>query len=162
MYIKKTEKKAIFAKKVNKIKVENKQVNKIWPAGIKRTKQREQVLDILIKADKPLSAMEIYAQIEKATAPVWLSTVYRILDLFAEKAIVVKTTVMDNEIAVYELAGKQHKHYAVCICCHKMIPMANCPVKDFVPKLAESNFQITGHKLEMYGYCGECAAKKAE
>ena len=47
----------------------------------------------------------------------WISTVYRILELFVKKGVVIKTNVMNNEMAVYELNRFKHKHYAVCMNC---------------------------------------------
>lgn len=130
-----------------------------WPAGVKKTKQRECVLALLERAEKPLSAMEIYSQVDKTGVSVWLSTVYRILELFVQKNLVLKTTVMDNEMALYEINRYQHKHYAICMLCHKIIPMEDCPVGSLIPKLTEESFHVVGHKLEIYGYCKECGGK---
>lgn len=130
-----------------------------WPSGFKRTKPREHVLSVLSRAEKPLSAMDICAEIEKSGGNAWLSTVYRILELFVKKGVAVKITMMNNDTAFYELNRFEHKHYAVCMNCHKIIPMDNCPMERFIPKLADKDFQVIGHNLEIYGYCKNCAAK---
>ncbi|WMJ88022.1 Fur family transcriptional regulator [Anaerocolumna sp. MB42-C2] len=128
-----------------------------WPAGIKRTKQRENVLTILESSDKPLSATEICTQMEKTSdEPVWLSTIYRIMELFVKKGIVIKTNMMSNEMAVYEINQFKHKHYAVCINCHKIITLDNCPMEKFIPKLEDENFHVMGHNLEIFGVCKDC------
>ncbi|HWQ76848.1 MAG TPA: transcriptional repressor [Syntrophomonas sp.] len=131
-----------------------------WPAGIKKTKQRKCVLSVLERADSPLSAMDICTQTENEDCPVWLSTVYRILELFVKENIVLKTSVADNEMALYELNRNQHRHYAVCLNCHKVVEMDNCPMEEFIPQLADDDFHVLGHKLEMYGYCKDCNQKK--
>ncbi|MHB8061313.1 MAG: transcriptional repressor [Ruminiclostridium sp.] len=46
---------------------------------------------------------------------------YRVLELFVKKGVVIKTNVMNNEMAVYELNRFKHKHYAVRMNCHKII-----------------------------------------
>ncbi len=130
-----------------------------WPSGLKRTKPRESVLSVLEKAEKPLSAMEICSRIEKNGESAWLSTVYRILELFVQKGMAVKVTLMNNEIALYELNRFQHKHYAVCLGCHKIIPMDNCPMEKFIPKIKDNDFHVLGHNLEIYGYCKNCYQK---
>jgi Fur family ferric uptake transcriptional regulator len=127
----------------------------IWPEGIKKTKQRDAVIKILEKAEAPVSALDIYAQIEKEGTSVWLSTIYRILELFCEKGVVLKTSVLDGEMAYYELSGDSHHHYAVCVDCHKIVPIAGCPMADFKPKL-QGDFRVLGHRVEMYGYCRDC------
>ncbi len=128
----------------------------LWPAGIKKTKQRESVLDILEHADVPLTAMDIYAQVEKGATPVWLSTIYRILELFTEKGVVIKTAVLDGDMAYYERNRHAHHHYAVCVDCHKIVAVNNCPMADYEPKLSDDEFRILGHRVEMYGYCKDC------
>ncbi len=131
-----------------------------WPDGIKKTKPRERVLSVLEGADRPLSAMDICAQTEKDGSPVWLSTIYRILELFEQKALVIKTTVLNNDLAVYELNRHQHKHYAVCMGCHKIVALQNCPMERFTPEIADRDFHVLGHKVELFGYCRECSVGK--
>lgn len=136
-----------------------KEIQNSWPAGIKRTKQRESVLSILESSEKPLSATDICSRMGKGGDTAWMSTVYRILELFLQKGIVIKTNMMNNEMAVYELNRFKHKHYAVCINCHKIITMDNCPMEKFIPKLDEEDFYVMGHNLEIFGFCRDCKPK---
>ena len=125
--------------------------------GVKRTKQRESVLSILERSEKPLSAAEIHFKMGKdSDSAASLSTVYRILELFVNKGIAVKTNVMHNEMAIYELNRLKHRHYAVCVNCHKIIAMDNCPMEKFKPELEDKDFFIIGHNLELFGLCKDC------
>ncbi|NLA86416.1 MAG: transcriptional repressor [Clostridiales bacterium] len=128
----------------------------LWPSGIKKTKQREAVFEILEHADAPLSAMDIFERIDKEGTPVWLSTVYRTLDLFTEKGITLKTTVLHSDMAYYERNRDIHRHFAVCVDCHKRVAINSCPLADYQPKLPEDEFRVLGHRVEMYGYCKDC------
>ena len=130
-----------------------------WPEGIKRTKNRETVLSVLENSEKPLSALDIFSEIGKTGTTTWLSTVYRILETFVKKGIVIKTNVINNEMAVYELNRFNHRHFAVCMNCHKIIAMNNCPMDKFTVKLEDKDFHIMGHNLEVFGLCGDCASK---
>lgn len=127
-----------------------------WPVGVKRTRQRESVLSILERSKKPLSAMDICAQMDMGGDSAWLSTVYRILELFVKKGVALKTNIMNSEMAVYELNRFQHKHYAVCMGCQKIITMDNCPLETFIPKLDDQEFHVMGHNLEIFGFCKDC------
>lgn len=128
-----------------------------WPEGVKRTRQREGVLNVLENAEKPLSAMEICSRIDGGAA--WLSTVYRVLELFEAKGIVNRISVLNSDMAAYELAHSRHKHYAICLGCHKIVSMEDCPVEKLAPKIGEPGFHVTGHNLELYGYCKNCDRK---
>lgn len=131
----------------------------VWPPGLKRTKQRDAIVNILENADMPLSAVEIYNRAESGGITVWLSTVYRTLDLLSEKGVVLKTAVLDSDMAYYELRRQGHRHYAVCVDCHKIVPMAGCPLGDYKPKVTD-DFRVLGHRVEMYGYCKDCDKNK--
>lgn len=137
-----------------------------WPDGIKWTKQRKDIFEVLRLATKPLSAHDIYQEILKDTAidksNFAISTVYRSLAIFEEKGLVEKSILLGSDTAVYELTEGKHKHYAVCLSCHKLVPLKHCPfehVKHDHMESEDGDFVVTGHKLELYGYCKECTVK---
>lgn len=131
-----------------------------WPHGLKKTKQRVQVLEALAALPAPVTAQDLAALLERQGTPVWLSTIYRILDTFTEQDMVVKTPIIDSGMSIYELNRSDHRHYAVCVLCHRVIAMENCPMDSFLPQLSEQDFHVLGHRLQMYGYCGSCAKAK--
>ena len=139
-------------------------MGKEYPKGMKWTKQRKDVYDILEGASEPLSAVQIYNQIAKKEEDgnYAISTIYRILAAFEEQHLVSKTTWMGDGTVVYELNRGDHTHYAVCIACHKRVALESCPFAHMhmhMPK-ANDDFEITGHKLELYGYCKQCKNSK--
>lgn len=121
-------------------------------AGLKCTKQRYAVMGVLLTADAPLTAEEIYEKSEGMS----LSTVYRTVEILCEKGIAVKHTIRDSDKFYYELINDAHRHYAICLDCHKMKYIESCPV--YSPSI--DDFTVTGHKLEIYGYCDKCREKK--
>lgn len=137
---------------------------KIYPKGIKWTRQRKDVYDVLKGATEPLSAVQIYNQVEKNRneGNYAVSTIYRILTTFEEQGMVNKTNWMSEGTYVYELNRGEHTHYAVCLNCHKRIPLHACPFEHMhrhsheEEELQNDGFTITGHKLELYGYCKTC------
>lgn len=130
-----------------------------FPADMKKTKQRAEIFRILKCAGEPLSAVDIYNRLlregEAETVNYAISTVYRALQAFEEKGYVVKSTLSGSDMAYFEWCLGQHRHYAVCLKCHKMIPLKHCPFEHASIDAAE-DFTVTGHKLELYGYCREC------
>ena len=86
-----------------------------WPVGIKRTRQREDVFRVLTEAEEPLTAMEIFRRVIANTqdSNYAISTIYRSLAVFEENHLVEKTTLMGEDMAVYEWKREQHKHYAI-------------------------------------------------
>lgn len=131
------------------------------PAGIKWTRQRKTVYRILQDSAEPLSAEQIYRLTKRETEgeEYALSTIYRILTVFEEKGLTEKTTWPGEGAVLYSLARGGHTHYAVCLGCHRRIPLQGCPIMRINLDETE-NFAVTGHKLELYGYCRECRAER--
>ena len=78
---------------------------------------------------------------------------------------------MGEGTVVYELKHPGHVHYAVCLDCHKRIPLEHCPLHMsgvHAHSSGEENhsddetdgFAVVSHKIELYGYCKECQAKR--
>ena len=150
-----------------------------YPKGIKWTKQRKCVYQILSEAKEPLSAHQIYHQaLQMVPEDTYaLSTVYRILAAFEENGLVNSTTWMGEDTVVYELDKGEHKHFAVCLECHKRIPLQSCPFymehdnddcdhencnhdHHHEKDAALKDFTVTGHKIELYGYCSNCGKRR--
>ncbi|MDR1440395.1 MAG: transcriptional repressor [Clostridiales bacterium] len=91
-----------------------------------------------------------------AGEPVWLSTVYRILERLVQNGVARKLSALKGNMALYELRRADHRHYAVCVACRKIIPIANCPMDEFIPKISDGEFRVISHNIEVYGYCGDC------
>ncbi|MGN1147475.1 MAG: Fur family transcriptional regulator, partial [Lachnospiraceae bacterium] len=130
----------------------------LYPKGIKWTKQRKDVYHVLLDATEPLSAVQIYNRILKNEAEVnyAVSTIYRILSAFEEKGFVEKSTFMGDGTVVYEWNKGGHTHYAICLGCHKKVALPACPFEHMHLDTDTGDFTVTGHKLELYGYCKDC------
>lgn len=129
--------------------------------GIKTTKQRILLFDILKESNVPLTAEEIFSKVSSIDSSFNMSTVYRILEVFISKGMVIKSTKVDNNTALFVLSRDNHTHQLICLKCSKVIPIADCPLKRFEESMKETtDFEITGHKLEVFGYCPDCKNSK--
>ncbi len=128
--------------------------------GLKNTKRRAAILEILEVQVQPVTAEQIFFELSKLEIPTSLSTVYRELDSLVINQLALKLTINESNKALYEYNSMIHKHYLVCLCCKKMISIDICPLKTYEKNLEEqTHYIITDHKLSLYGYCPECQAK---
>lgn len=129
--------------------------------GIKNTRQRNLVLDVLKDCDVPLTAEQVFVRAREADGLINLSTVYRILDTFVSKGVALKADITDDSKSMFELNRKEHKHHLICLSCKKVISIAgDCPIHILEKSLeGKTDFDITGHKLEIFGYCPKCKAQ---
>ncbi len=129
----------------------------IYPKGIKWTKQRKDVYHVLMAAKEPLSAVQIYHCILKEQAVNYaVSTIYRILTFFEENGYVEKSSFIGDGTIRYEWKKGGHTHYAICMGCYKKIALHACPFEQIHLQTDVGDFIVTGHKLELYGYCKDC------
>ena len=150
----------------NECDPKNKNMTEEFPGGLKWTKQRKRVYQILKDATEPLSAAQVYARMDAWEQEQYaVSTIYRILAAFEQSGLVDKTTWMGEGTVVYELKHPGHVHYAVCLECHKRIPLEHCPLHMSASHLHSADgkhedetdgFTVVSHKIELYGYCKEC------
>lgn len=113
--------------------------------GLKVTKQRKEILEIIIKLDVDATNKNILSKIT-----IDKSTMYRILQLLIDKNIIEKNLGYNDEI--YYSICEEHKHYIKCIKCHKKEEIDVCPVNQAEKK----GYQIINHKIEIDGICNEC------
>lgn len=135
-----------------------------YPAGIRWTRQRRDVYRIFLEAEEPLSAVQIYQRLagDAGQSGYAASTVYRILAVFEQQGLLTKSSWMGDDTLLYELNRGGHVHYALCLGCHKRVPLKSCPFEHTELHLPQpqGDFEVTGHKLELYGYCKECREKQ--
>ena len=128
---------------------------------LKSTKHRNSILDVIVKAEQPVTVETIYLKLKEQGIAISLSTVYRVLEALLGRGLVVKTSVNDDSKALFEINSLEHKHHLLCVKCRKMLPVDGCPLEDYVKTLEEKlGFSIKGHKLEMFGYCQSCRRKE--
>ena len=128
--------------------------------GLRLTVQRQAVIDCLSDSGKPLSAEDIFLQVQKGGQDINLATVYRTLETLTESGLVERVG-MDLNRAHYTLCrGKGHLHHFFCLGCGVSYDLPYCPIKEKPMKdLVPDAFTITGHRYEVYGYCSKCGSQ---
>jgi len=131
--------------------------DKLEKVGLKKTKHRKLLLELIQKNDCLMSAEGLFLQAKEIDPAISLSTVYRTMEMFLEKELI-RTVVMEQENKLlYEEAHLTHMHHLICTKCHKVIHLKQCPVKELETSIGKDyNFKVERHSLEFYGICEEC------
>lgn len=125
--------------------------------GLRMTRARRGILSILTSSTVPMTVEDILAALRRRESSVVLSTVYRNVDSLVTQGSVRRIALPDGERALFELARGPHRHYAVCLTCHRVIPLDGCPVEQYANDAGlRLDFQVTSHTLVLYGYCRDC------
>lgn len=122
--------------------------------GYKHTDKREELLKILAKQNRYLSAKEILDEIQKQFPNLSFDTIYRNLYLFTDLDILEVTEIAGEKHFRFTCSSDTHHHHFICLDCGKSKQIDLCPVKEMADKLRD--YEITGHKFEIYGRCPDC------
>jgi Fur family transcriptional regulator, ferric uptake regulator len=129
--------------------------------GFRMTRDRRIILQVLGEVSIPLTAEDVRERVNAALPGMALSTVYRTLDELVRRGSVQRTLLSNDGRSFFELMGNVHRHYMVCLGCHRMFPLRSCPVGDFAESAAqELDFEVTNHSLVLYGYCRHCRSEQ--
>lgn len=131
-------------------------------AGLKVTLPRVKILELLENADQHhLSAEDIYKTLLEQGEDVGLATVYRVLTQF-EAAGIVQRHHFENNYSVFEIMQDDHHDHLVCLNCNKVIEFHNDTIEKEQHAIAQHyGFELTGHALNLYGYCSAAPCQDA-
>ncbi len=127
--------------------------------GVRRSTPRDQVVEIFLSQKGHLSAEELLTRVRERNRRVGLATVYRTLKLLSECGLAIERK-FNRQISTFEPAvyGKHHDHL-ICLRCGAIEEFTEPGIEALQERVARSHgFQITDHKLELYGHCRKCAA----
>ncbi|WP_353852662.1 Fur family transcriptional regulator [Dehalobacter restrictus] len=126
-------------------------------SGLKNTKQRAAILEILEQNDQPMAAEQVFLELKNKDMLVNLSTVYRTLETLTDINLATKLDIAGEHRMLFEYNQKVHGHHLVCLQCKKILKIHRCPLKSYEETLErETYFKISGHKLVVYGLCLQC------
>lgn len=129
--------------------------------GLKSTKQRNEIIEIIAHAEYPQTADQIFIELNKRGVTINLSTVYRTIETLISKGVLAKVN-LDNEVKNrFELIdATEHHHHLICLSCNKIISIEHCPLQSYESEVSKKHhFKIINHKLDLYGYCETCLPK---
>jgi Fur family ferric uptake transcriptional regulator len=125
--------------------------------GLKFTQQREEIAGTFLRAEKHLSAEELYRRIRRRHPEVGLSTVYRTLKLLVDAGLASRRDFGDGITRYEPRSGEGHHDHLICVRCGAIIEFENRKIEALQKEVAALNeFTVTRHRLEIYGYCSKC------
>jgi len=129
--------------------------------GIKVTKGRVNILDILYKVNACVGAEYIFEECKRRGIHIDLSTVYRSLELFEVKNIISKFDLGQGKYN-YTIKKEDHKHVLQCKLCHKEVEI-DCPmqqVRELIKNKTGFVFVDEELDIKLEGICEECGKKR--
>jgi Fur family transcriptional regulator, ferric uptake regulator len=129
-------------------------------AGYRSGGARRAVIELLGRQNCCLTAQEIFDALRADGRGVGIASVYRVLELLAEKGFVQRVDLGEG-IARYEpaLEGGEHHHHLVCEDCGKVEAFSDAGLERALGKVeSRTGYSVAGHEVVLRGACEDCAA----
>jgi Fur family transcriptional regulator, ferric uptake regulator len=129
----------------------------IQKKGLKRTSQRDLILDVFLRTEEHLSNEDLYQLVKKEDPTVGQTTVYRTLKILTEAGLAREVRFGDGRTHYEHNYKHQHHDHMICSECGKIIEFFSAELEALQDEMAaKHDFEITQHLLRMIGICSEC------
>ena len=130
-------------------------------ARLKRTSQRDLILDVFLDTEGHVSSEDLYAIVKAKDPTVGFTTVYRTLKLLKECGLARELEFHDGRM-LYEHEYKHtHHDHLICTECGKTIEFYSAELEAIQDAIvAKHKFRPTQHSLRIFGVCAECQRGK--
>src|SRR6267378_4662878 len=129
----------------------------IQKRGLKRTAQRDLILDIFLRTEEHLSSEDLYRLVKHEDPSIGQTTVYRTLKLLSEAGLAREVRFGDG-VTHYEHNYKhEHHDHMICSECGRIIEFFSAELEAIQEAMAAKHrFEVTQHLLRIIGVCAEC------
>ncbi|WP_242606977.1 Fur family transcriptional regulator [Protofrankia symbiont of Coriaria ruscifolia] len=126
---------------------------------VRATRQGDAVCAALAEIDAFTSAQDLHAHLRDMGQAVGLTTVYRHLQVLADRGEVDVLRRDDGETVYRRCATDNHHHHLVCRHCGRTVEVEGPEIEAWTDRVAAAaGFTDVAHTLEIYGTCTHCTA----
>jgi Fur family transcriptional regulator, ferric uptake regulator len=132
--------------------------------GIRLTRQRRVILQVMDAAEQHLDVDQILARAQKIDSGVHLVTVYRTIDLLKKHGLIDELDLLHlrGDRHYYETHGPRDHIHVACLRCGKVREFESRLYEQLKEQIARDvGMQVTVSRTEVGGICNDCLAAAA-
>jgi Fur family ferric uptake transcriptional regulator len=135
-------------------------VSSLKKRNLKWSRQREVIFDLFLSTPSHVTTEELYVLVRSKFPQIGYSTVHRTLKLLAECGLATENH-FDDRYTRFEKVQKNHHHdHLICTECGIIVEFECNKIEKLQNKIAlENNFELTNHRMQLYGICSPCRKK---
>ncbi len=132
-------------------------IKHIHQKGLKRTSQRDLILDVFLRTEEHLSSEDLYQLVKKEDPTIGQTTVYRTLKLLSQAGLAREVRFGDGRTHYEHNYKHQHHDHMICSECGKIIEFFSAELEAIQDAMAAKHrFEVTQHLLRIIGVCADC------
>lgn len=129
--------------------------------GLKATRQRDLIVDTFFSSSGHLSVEELLGKVQARDENIGAATVYRTMKILTDSGLASARHFDDGQTRYEAAIGRHHHDHLICTSCHQIIEFENERIEELQDMVARHHgFQVTRHKLELYGLCKDCQGRR--
>jgi Fur family ferric uptake transcriptional regulator len=134
-------------------------LDRLRPAGTKRSGKRDQIVNVFLKQEGHLSADDLVDLIKREDARISRATVYRTLQWMVTAGIARKVDFGEGRLR-YEHSYRHPRHYhLICKTCNRSFEFLSSDIESLVEEVAAARkFTARQSVVQIYGTCEDCQA----
>lgn len=134
----------------------------IQKEGLRRTAQRDLILEIFLNTEDHLTSEDLYWLVQKEDPTVGHTTVYRTMKLLTDAGLAREVRFGDNKTYYEHHYNHQHHDHMICTECGLVIEFYSDELEAKQDEMADKyNFKGTHHSLRIWGLCEECQQRES-
>src|SRR5205085_8073025 len=135
----------------------------IQKQGLKRTAQRDLILDVFLRTEDHVSGEDLYQLVREKDPTVGQTTVYRTLRLLTDAGLAREVRFGDGRARYEHNYKHQHHDHMICSDCGKISEFYSPELEAIQDAMAVTyRFELTQHLLRMIGICADCRRQKKQ
>jgi len=130
-------------------------------SGLKNTRQREEILAHLLKAEEHLSPEDMFGVLRRKDPRLGRATVFRTLKILEDCGLAARVTFADGRHRFEKKHGRRRHDHIVCVSCGRVIEFESPAIERLEERAARENgFTLLWRRHEMFGRCRACEGKR--
>jgi Fur family transcriptional regulator, ferric uptake regulator len=130
--------------------------------GLKKTKQKELILETFLNTEGHLSVEDIYSLVKKKDRKIGVVTVFRTLKSLTACGIAREITLGDGLTRFEHSYHHPHHHHIICTECQKAVEFVSPELEGIQEEIVKKyHFRPIHHRLQIYGICADCREHRA-
>lgn len=126
---------------------------------LKRSDQREVILDTFLRAERHLSVDDLLQLVQRRRPDIGRTTVYRTLKLLNEAGLAQELVLQGQTYFEREYKRQHHDHF-ICNTCGEIFEFTSPEIERLQEEAAAAiGFSIEGHRHQVFGRCLRCTTR---
>jgi len=125
--------------------------------NLKRTTQRDVILDVFLQTRRHVSSEELYEQVKQVDPSIGFTTVYRTLKLLLDCGLAHQVQVGDGYTRYEQGFHYSHHDHLICVRCGELTEFFSQRLEAIQDEIVRRHgFKMLDHSLRIWGLCHKC------